>query len=141
MSNIIFKSQITVPIYNAPVLLVVAKDAAKARACYNKRFGKEDVGPFKALAVHQDHDYGIFFQQDHLTHEMIGHEIKHVAGFVLVITGVIPPKSKKKRLTKAQLKKLAKIESDRDEAEAYLTGYLHMRIYKLFKKHNLKFAA
>jgi hypothetical protein len=132
MSSTDFRGRFKVPIYDANVIVIVAKNAVAAYNRYAARYShpKEEEGGFSALSFTNGRNrFVMIFHSDKICVEHIGHEIKHVADFIMVWIGSKPPRPRRVG------KKTREILS---EPESYLTGYLHKRVYELLRKGHVK---
>lgn len=129
-NNIILESRFTHPENKAEITVHVAVDVVAAHNSRRRKFNSEkEVGDFRAIAVWAgNRQFALFFKLEELTHNIISHEINHVAKYILEWMDIKPAR---KRIDK-------KIKDTLLEPEAYLTGYLTEKVYKILKKHGLE---
>lgn len=105
------------------VIVVIANHPDKAYRGYAKRLRgvidkNEPLNDDTAACTNGEHGtIGMFFRDD-VNHADVGHEIKHAVENTLLYI-----ESKVK---------------EGDEVFAYLTGYIHKRVYRIFRKHKIK---
>lgn len=84
---------VTIPLYGARFVLVVADDVTAARACYDKEFGTHDEpdDASEALTFVTWPHGGIFLPRNgKLSHGIIGHEVMHLTNFLMSRVGATP---------------------------------------------------
>lgn len=119
--NILVKARTDVPLYACHLWCVVAHDARKALRDMDTVFTNQpdDYSPFTALAVRQDHKFGLFFHPDDITTAVVGHEIMHATHRIMDWIG-------------------CDLANDSSEPFAFLNGWIHGWVYTQLKKARIR---
>ena len=110
-----------IPMYNAIVHVIVAKDIVKERKKYDKLLEPCDLRPTYSALFSQNHNiFALFFSPKRLTHSLIGHEISHL------VMGIL------------DWNNIKKVSTNNDEYVAILQGYISKKVYECLKGYKIK---
>lgn len=115
------KKELTIPIYDAVLWLVVVDNPVKERKKWEFMFGPAPAGDYTALCSYSGgHEFGLFFNRERLSLEILSHEVFHLTHRILDWAG-------------------ANFDATHHEQAALLHGYLMKTVYLALRRNGEKF--